>query len=89
MIYNVKPGLTGIGSVVFRDEEKLFNNVGDENHNDFYKNEISPYKGKLELWYQNNQSFIVDFIIILLTAVAVILPKFNLHDKIFKTLPKR
>ena len=25
-IYNVKPGLTGIGSIVFRDEEKLLSN---------------------------------------------------------------
>ena len=89
IVYNAKPGLTGMGSIVFRDEEKLFNNVGEENYNDFYKNEISPYKGKLELWYQNNQSFLIDFIIILLTAVAVILPKLNLHNKIFKTLPKK
>ena len=25
-IYNVKPGLTGIGSIVFRDEENCFQN---------------------------------------------------------------
>ena len=36
-IYNVKPGLTGIGSIVFRDEESLISGVNDEDPHDFYK----------------------------------------------------
>ena len=29
-IYNVKPGLTGIGSIIFRDEESIISAVTDE-----------------------------------------------------------
>ena len=56
-IYNVKPGLTGIGSVVFRDEESLISAAANENPHEFYKNVIAPHKGQLELWYQENKSF--------------------------------
>src|SRR5438094_722190 len=28
-IYNVKPGITGIGSLIFRDEERLISEAGD------------------------------------------------------------
>ena len=49
-IYNVKPGLTGIGSVVFRDEESMISAVANENPHEFYKRVIAPHKGELELW---------------------------------------
>ena len=53
VIYNVKPGITGIGSIVFRDEEKL---ISESNMDPkaFYAQHIAPYKGMLELWYQKN-----------------------------------
>lgn len=87
-IYNVKPGLTGIGSIIFRDEEELLSKTNlplDE----FYKNEISPYKGELELWYQKKQSFTTDLIIIIVTAYTVIFPNNSLVYKIFKDLPEK
>lgn len=58
-IYNVKPGLTGIGSIVFRDEEKLISETNLPKE-EFYANYISPYKGELELWYQKNISLLTD-----------------------------
>ena len=36
-IYNVKPGLTGIGSIIFRDEESIISAVTNENPHEFYK----------------------------------------------------
>lgn len=91
MIYNVKPGLTGIGSIFFRDEEKLItdfkNNGGDVWK--FYKNKIYPIKGDLEIWYQNNKSFILDLKLIFLTAWVIINSTSKLHEKWFKDLPKR
>ena len=62
VIYNVKPGLTGIGSIIFRDEEDIITNVKSEGGDiwDFYKNTIYPFKGKLEVWYQKNKSFLLD-----------------------------
>ncbi|GAA4053784.1 sugar transferase [Flavobacterium chungnamense] len=91
VIYNVKPGLTGIGSIVFRDEEQLISNIKEKGLDtwDFYSNKLYPFKGKLEIWYQSNQSFSVDFKTIVITAWVIINSKSNLVYKIFKSLPKR
>jgi len=88
-IYNVKPGLTGIGSIIFRDEELIISNVKDVDPHSFYKREIAPYKGELEMWYQDNRSFRLDLLIIFLTAWTILFPKNRLHEKLFKDLPKR
>jgi lipopolysaccharide/colanic/teichoic acid biosynthesis glycosyltransferase len=88
LIYNVKPGITGIGSIVFRDEESLISN-SNENPHIFYKRVIAPYKGTLELWYQKNASMYTDIMIIFLTAWAIIFKSSQLHYKIFKNLPPR
>ena len=87
-IYNVKPGLTGIGSIVFRDEERLLSET-NMNIADFYAKYISPYKGELELWYQNHLSFTKDLLLIFLTAWVIIFPKSNLVYTVFKDLPLR
>ncbi|MBK86626.1 MAG: lipid carrier--UDP-N-acetylgalactosaminyltransferase [Flavobacteriaceae bacterium] len=88
-IYNVKPGLTGIGSIIFRDEESIISAVKDEDPHDFYKRVIAPYKGKLEIWYQNNNSFILDLKLIFMTAWVILFPNSKLYEKWFKDLPKR
>ena len=87
-IYNVKPGLTGIGSIIFRDEEELLSKTHIPLEI-FYKNEISPYKGELEIWYQNNVSLYTDIMIIIITACTLFFPNNNLVYKLFKDLPKR
>jgi len=87
-IYNVKPGLTGIGSIVFRDEERLLSETS-LNPQEFYKNHISPYKGELELWYQEHLSFYTDFMLMFLTAWVIVRPKSDLVYSIFKDLPER
>ncbi len=87
-IYNVKPGLSGIGSIIFRDEEKLLSNSTIP-INEFYSKYISPYKGDLELWYQKKISFYTDFMIIFLTIWVVLFPKSSLVFKVFKDLPKK
>jgi len=91
VIYNVKPGLTGIGSIIFRDEEKLITDVKNNGGDlwDFYKNTIYPFKGNLELWYQNNKSFSLDIKLIFLTAWVIFLPTSKLYEKWFRDLPKR
>lgn len=91
VIYKVKPGLTGIGSLVFRDEEELITDVKNRGGDtwDFYKNTIYPHKGKLEMWYQQHQSFWVDLKIIFATAWSVIRPESNIADVWFSNLPKR
>lgn len=86
-IYNIKPGLTGIGSIIFRDEEKLLSETTMPMH-EFYATFISPYKGELELWYQKNLSFYTDFMLVFLTAWVIISPESNLPFRIFKDLPE-
>ena len=88
-IYNVKPGLTGIGSIVFRDEESLISSVKDEDPHEFYKRVIAPYKGELEMWYQKNKSFFLDLQLIFMTAWVILFPESRLYEKWFKDLPKR
>ena len=88
-IYNVKPGLTGIGSIIFRDEESIISAAKDEDSHEFYKRVIAPYKGKLEIWYQNNRSLFLDFQLILMTAWVILFPNSKLYEKWFKDLPKR
>ena len=90
-IYNVKPGLTGIGSIIFRDEEALITAVKEKGGDtwSFYKNDIYPFKGKLEQWYQEKQSFLTDLKIIVLTAWVIVFPKSDLTYKWFPDLPKR
>ena len=89
-IYNVKPGLTGIGSIVFRDEESLISLAAiDEDPHDFYKRVIAPYKGEVEMWYQGNRSLYLDLQLIFMTAWAIIIPETRLYEKWYKDLPKR
>ncbi|MDQ6756865.1 MAG: sugar transferase [Bacteroidota bacterium] len=85
-IYNVKPGITGIGSLVFRDEEKLISAADDPVA--MYKT-ISPFKGALEMWYQKNRSMYIDLMIIFLTAWSILFPKNTLQNRVFKDLPAK
>jgi len=90
IIYKVKPGLTGLGSLIFRDEEKIISeNYDQKDPHKYYKDTIAPYKGELELYYQKNQSLLLDFKIIFLTAWVILFPNSTLYKKWFKDLPKR
>ena len=88
-IYNVKPGITGIGSILFRDEESIISAVSNEDPFEFYKRVIAPYKGEVEMWYQENRSFCLDIQLILMTAWVILFPKTRLYEKWFQDLPKR
>ena len=85
-IYSVRPGITGISSLIFRDEEKLLSEAADPRQ--MYIS-IYPYKAQLEKWYRSNLSLYTDLMIIFLTAMAVINPEFLSPGKVFKSLPER
>ena len=85
-IFSNRPGLTGIGSIVFRDEEAILSSV--DNPHDFYVRELAPYKADLELWYFENKSLKVDIGIIICTAISIIFPKSRIHENIFPGIPK-
>ena len=91
VIYNVIPGLTGIGSIIFRDEEELISEVKNNGGDlwEFYKGKIYPFKGELEIWYQNHKSFLLDMKLIFLTAWVIFAPKSKIYENWFRDLPKR
>lgn len=87
-IYDAKPGITGIGSVVFRDEERLISALGVDPIQ-VYCEHIAPYKGELELWYLKHASMWVDIKLIVLTAWCLFFPKTSAYYKWFKDLPEQ
>ena len=82
------PGLSGIGSVVFRDEESIMARSGMD-YTECYKTRVAPYKGALELWYLEHKSLWVDFKLIFLTAWVVFFPKSDLVFRWFRDLPPK
>ena len=85
-IYRIRPGLTGIGSIVFRDEERLLSDCGGDPVA-FYAQHIAPAKGALELWYQDHLSPATDFKLIFLTAWVILFPRSRLLQRWFSDLP--
>lgn len=81
----VRPGLTGIGSVIFRDEERFLDGLDDPFA--FYRDVIIPYKTQLELWYVRNRSLGTYFLLIFLTAWVIPFPGSKLPRKVFPDLP--
>ena len=87
-IYTVRPGLTGIGSIVFRDEETILTN-SKLSPDVCYEKEIAPYKGALEMWYLENIGLWTDIKLIFATAWVVLFPNSTIVDKWFKGLPTK
>lgn len=84
-ILSVRPGLSGIGSIVFRDEEEILHQHTDAKK--FYKEYISSYKGSLEAWYVKNNCLLIYFALLFLTLWVVIFSKPKVVWKIFPSLP--
>jgi lipopolysaccharide/colanic/teichoic acid biosynthesis glycosyltransferase len=85
IIVKVKPGLSGLGPIVFRGEEDILaDHAGSV---DFYDNVIAPYKGQVEAWYVRNQSLSTYFLVIFVTVWVVLFPSAGIAWKIFKDLP--
>ena len=90
-IYNVPPGLTGLGSLIFRNEEELITKIRDKGIDtwEYYKNEIYPFKGELEKYYQDNYCFITDFKILIGTFLMVLLSNDKIPYILFPNAPKK
>lgn len=88
LVFLSKPGITGLGSIIFRDEEKWISDYSGNKH-EFYKNKIAPYKVDLEVWYLNNKSILIDLKIIFLTAWVIIFPSSKMIFKLLSNLPTK
>ena len=71
----IRPGVTGLATVVFRNEAQLLEDSDYTDELQFYKEVIAPTKGAIELIYIKNQGFALDFILLLLTVWQIIRPQ--------------
>jgi lipopolysaccharide/colanic/teichoic acid biosynthesis glycosyltransferase len=85
-IVRVRPGLSGIGSIIFRDEEDMMHASAEPEK--FYDTVIMPYKGKLEEWYVANQGLRTYLLGIVATAWVVVFPSSPVVWKAFPGLPR-
>ena len=85
-ILSVKPGLSGIGSIIFRNEEAMLHSADDANH--FYDTIIMAYKGQVEEWYVQNISVLLYVKLIVFTIIVVLKPDSTSVLNWFPTLPK-
>lgn len=86
-ILSMKPGLTGIASLIFRDEEGLLDRAGGD-RKFMHDKVIAPYKGELEVWWTKHRTIGNYFMLIFLTAWALVSPRTKLWKKWFKDLPE-
>lgn len=89
-IVQVKPGLTGIGSLVFRDEEGVMEHGAQLGLGvrECYRDHIMVYKGDLESWYVDNYGMWTDIKIVVATAVSVLIPSWKGYTSWFPRLPQ-
>lgn len=91
LIAQNRPGITGLGSLIFRDEELLVTKYKErgKDPSEYYENYINPHKGELEEWYFYNCSASIDLKILLLTFLSLLNPKSQLVYKKLKKLPAK
>ena len=87
----LRPGLTGLGSLVFRDEEDILSEIETRgleiSRDQFHDTVIAPYKGELEKWYAEHRSLANYLLLIVMTAWSVVSPRTALHRRVFRNLP--
>jgi lipopolysaccharide/colanic/teichoic acid biosynthesis glycosyltransferase len=88
MYMSTRPGITGLGSVFFRDEERWISECEGDKHV-FYKEKIAPYKSELELWYGRHQTLALDIKILFITAIVVLFPDSSIMYRVIKNLPEK
>ena len=86
VVKKVRPGLSGIGSIIFRGEEEIMH--GASASVEFYNKVTAPYKGALEEWFVSNKSIYIYFLAIFTTAWAVFFPNSTIAWRVFRELPE-
>jgi lipopolysaccharide/colanic/teichoic acid biosynthesis glycosyltransferase len=81
----LRPGLTGLGAIFFRNEEEILQNFDGKDY--IHQKIIMPYKGILESWYADNCSLLNYFKIIIMTGIVVLKPNSVVWKKFFPKLP--
>ena len=79
----IKPGVTDINSIIFKDESNIFKNININR----YENDILPIKSYLATITSVKQNIFQKGILILLSIISIINHKFSLHLVRFFFLP--
>ena len=85
IVKQVRPGLSGVGSIIFRGEEDIMH--GAAASVDFYDSVIAPYKGAVEEWFVDHRGLYIYFMAIFITVWAVLFPSTSVTWRVFKGLP--
>ncbi|MBL96681.1 MAG: lipid carrier--UDP-N-acetylgalactosaminyltransferase [Legionellales bacterium] len=86
ILQQVRPGLSGVGSIIFRREEEIMH--GATASLEYYAKVIAPYKGALEEWFVLNKSLYIYFVAIFVTTFTVLIPSCRIAWRVFKDLPE-
>jgi lipopolysaccharide/colanic/teichoic acid biosynthesis glycosyltransferase len=82
----VRPGLSGVGSIIFRGEEDMLQASNDPLA--VYADVIAPYKQAVEVWFVENRGLRLYWCCIFLTVWVVLFPKSTFHWSVLGDVPK-
>jgi lipopolysaccharide/colanic/teichoic acid biosynthesis glycosyltransferase len=85
-VLSLKPGLSGVGSLVFRNEEKILQKF--ENPRFFYDNELAPYKAQLEVWFLKNRGIKMYFVLIVATLISLFINEKKVCSIFLRGIPE-
>ena len=84
-ILHMKPGLSGLGSIYFRNEEELLDSSVNAIH--YYVEVIAPAKADLEVWFSQNNTVKNYFKLIIATVIVILFPRVDILEFFFKNMP--
>jgi lipopolysaccharide/colanic/teichoic acid biosynthesis glycosyltransferase len=85
-VLSVRPGVTSLATIQFRNEEGLLSDIQDESLEDFYAEKILPAKMEIDLEYLSRATFGSDVSVILRTLDRVIRPQHHQDRRMKRTL---
>ncbi len=84
-IVKVRPGLSGLGSIIFRDEEEVMARAADPVR--CYDQLIMPYKGAIEEWFVAHRGLRTYLWVVFITAWVIVFPRSQIVYRVFRDLP--
>jgi len=81
----IKPGLSGLASLILRNEEGILASTKDPT--EYHSKILTPFKASLEIWFYNQKSFTNYFTLIILTLWLVFFKDSNILNHFFSSRP--
>lgn len=82
---SIKPGLSGLSSIMLRNEEEILSKVDDPIL--FHSTVLSKYKSSLEIWYHDRNNLLNYFLLIFITVWKIFFRNSRVVEFIFKNIP--